>query len=198
MARPKVHDDALRVRLLELTGAMLAAEGPHSLSLRKLATEAGTSTTAIYSLFGGKPGLLAAVHREAFRRFGETLATAPSSDDPVADLLAIGLAYREYAITNPNFYEIMFTKPISDFEPEPEAKAEADATFQVLVDGVDRCRETGLELATDALTAAIMLWGNVHGLVSLELAGVYPPGIDPAATYRSALMAQSRALTILA
>jgi len=52
--RPKVHDAALRLRLLECAGATLSTGGLAALSLRTLAAEVGTSTTAVYALFGGK------------------------------------------------------------------------------------------------------------------------------------------------
>ncbi|QKJ18719.1 TetR family transcriptional regulator [Microbacterium hominis] len=42
-----------------------------ALSLRTLAAGEGTPTSAIYSLFGGKDGLLEAVYRDSFRRVGE-------------------------------------------------------------------------------------------------------------------------------
>ena len=75
MPRPKLHDDALRIRLLDTAGAVLTAEGPDALSLRRLAAEAGTSNSVVYSLFGGKPGVLRALFVEAFPRFGLAAAT---------------------------------------------------------------------------------------------------------------------------
>ncbi|WP_426767039.1 hypothetical protein ACP3TD_09615 [Pseudarthrobacter sp. 1G09] len=46
----------------------------------------------------------------------------------------------------------------------------------------------------DIVAAAI--WGQVHGLVSLELAHVGPPGMDWAAAYDTALEAITRSWTI--
>ena len=77
MPRPKTHDDALRRRLLERAGELLSTEGPAAVSLRKIATDVNTSTTAVYSLFGGKPALLEALYDEAFHRFGTHLAAVP-------------------------------------------------------------------------------------------------------------------------
>ncbi|MET0798548.1 MAG: TetR family transcriptional regulator, partial [Rhodococcus sp. (in: high G+C Gram-positive bacteria)] len=54
MARPRIHDAELRTRLLEAAAETVARHGVDSLSLRKLAAAQGTSTTAIYSLFGGR------------------------------------------------------------------------------------------------------------------------------------------------
>ena len=88
--RPKVHDAALRLRLLECAGATLSTRGLAALSLRTLAADVGTSTTAVYALFGGKPGLLAALHAEAFARLGARLDAVPLGADPVEDLVALG------------------------------------------------------------------------------------------------------------
>ena len=37
MARPRTHDEALRLKLLDRAGELIAADGPKALSLRKLA-----------------------------------------------------------------------------------------------------------------------------------------------------------------
>ena len=106
--RPKVHDAALRLRLLECAGATLSTRGLAALSLRTLAADVGTSPTAVYALFGGKPGLLAALHAEAFARLGARLNAVPLGADPVEDLVALGRAYRDAALADPHFYEVMF------------------------------------------------------------------------------------------
>ena len=79
MPRPKVHDAALRLRLLECAGTALSTGGLAALSLRTLAAAVGTSTTAVYALFGGKPGLLEALHAEAFSRLGARLCAVPGT-----------------------------------------------------------------------------------------------------------------------
>jgi AcrR family transcriptional regulator len=63
-----------------------AEQGPGGLSLRKLATVCGTSTMAVYTRCGDKPRLLAAMHREDFRRLGDQLQVAEAADDPLASL----------------------------------------------------------------------------------------------------------------
>ena len=47
MARPKVHDEVLRGRLLDRARTLLSTDGPAALSLRTLARDCGTSTTAV-------------------------------------------------------------------------------------------------------------------------------------------------------
>ncbi|HEX2301881.1 MAG TPA: TetR/AcrR family transcriptional regulator [Pseudonocardiaceae bacterium] len=174
MPRPKLHDDALRIRLLDTAGAVLTSEGPDALSLRRLAAEAGTSTSAVYSLFGGKPGVLRALFVEAFTRFGAHLDTVTPSADPAADILALGRAYRASATANPHLYTVMFGSPVPGFEPAPEDWAHAEATFQPLLDAVRRGIAAGVLRDVHPGLIATALWAGVHGLVSLELRRAVP------------------------
>lgn len=188
MPRPKVHDDELRVRILDRAGEALTENGPHGLGLRTLAARAGTSTSAVYSLFGGKPGLVRALYIEAFRRFREHLLAAPTSDDAAEDLVQLGLAYRRSAREDPHLYSIMFSRPVPDFEPDEDACAAADGAFDVLRQAAARAVAAG-ELPGPPERVALTAWALVHGLVSLELAGTVPPGVDVGRNYEAVLRA---------
>jgi AcrR family transcriptional regulator len=171
MPRPRVHDAALRDRLLEDASRVVADAGPDALSLRTLAAGAGTSTTAVYSLFGGREELLAAVVAEAFRRFSAHLADAPHSGEPAADLAGLARAYRRSALDDPHFYRVMFGPHRAGFEDQ-----QVGPTFGTLVAAVQRCLDAEVlaERVGDATTVARTLWALVHGLVSLELGGLVP------------------------
>ncbi|TCO65556.1 TetR/AcrR family transcriptional regulator [Actinocrispum wychmicini] len=162
MPRPKTHDEALRVRLLDRAGQLLSDAGPDALSLRRLAADVGTSTTAVYSLFGGKPALVRELYVAAFQRFGARLHETDCTGDPEEDLVRLGLAYRRAALAEPHLYSIMFTKAVAGFEPDHEAAG------HVLEPMVAVGRRAGLD---DPVTAAMTVWGLAHGLVSLELNG---------------------------
>ncbi len=189
MPRPKLHDDALRIRLLDTAGALLTSEGPDALGLRRLAAAAGTSTSAVYALFGGKPGLLRALFVEAFTRFAAHLDTVTPSDDPLADLLALARAYRASARADPHLYSVMFA-PVPGFEPAPQDRAHAAATFTPLLDAIRRAIAAGLLRDEDPVLIATAAWANVHGLVSLELGCAIPPQAGaPAEVFEAAIRA---------
>jgi len=190
MPRPKVHDEALRLRLLEQAIRTLSEDGPDALSLRKLAAQVDTSTTAVYSLFDGKPGLLDALYEEVFARFGQCLRAVEPTADPLADLAALGQAYRASALEEPHFYQVMFGPVGGSITPEPESVARGQATFRPLLDGVRRAIGAGLLRDEDPVPIATSMWATVHGLVSLELRALLPASAgDPAELYRHAFHA---------
>ncbi|MCG8918924.1 TetR/AcrR family transcriptional regulator [Actinokineospora sp. PR83] len=187
MPRPKTHDDALRVRLLDRAGELLSSEGASALSLRRLAADADTSTTAVYSLFGGKPALVRELYVEAFRRLGTRLRAVDTAGDPAEALNRLGTAYRQSALADPHLYGVMFGGVIPGFEPDAEATAEALAALAPLLEVITNGIGTGVFTAERPEDMAMACWGIVHGLVSLELGGTLPPDLDSAKTYELAV-----------
>lgn len=177
MPRPKTHDAALRNRLLDRAAELLSTHGPEALSMRKLAADADTSTSAVYSLFGGKSALVAELHMEAFRRFAEHLRAVQRTDDPTQDLIALGMAYRRSALADPHLYSIMFGRVIPGFEPSEEDRVQALATFEPLLSTVQRCIDARILRDVPAEQIALALWATAHGMVSLELYGPLPPAL---------------------
>lgn len=183
MPAVKTHTADLAGRLVDEAGRLLAREGSAALTLRRLAAASGTSTMAVYTLYGDKQGLLRAMYRAGFERLGAALrAAARTSDDPLEALVALGRAYRDTALANPHLYGLMFGAAVPGFVPDEDAKAVADAAYQPLVDAVERCLDAGQMGGTAAERIALHLWSVSHGMVSLELAGHLPVG-DPGAAY---------------
>jgi AcrR family transcriptional regulator len=188
--RPKTHDEALRERLLTCAAELIATDGVDALSLRKLATDVSTSTTAVYSLFGGKPGLIRTVYLEAFKGFTRQLSAAPTSDDPAEDLIQLGLAYRRYALAEPHLYALLFTDAARAHILQDVLLAEVSENgFRRLYDTVQRGVDSGIYVDESPDVIAVAAWGLVHGLMSLELQGNMPPREVMEPAYERALRA---------
>ncbi len=187
MARPVIHNDSLRQELLAVTAELVDRDGPAKVTLRDVAATARTSTTAVYSLFGGKSQLLTAVVDHGFGSFRDSqVAAAP------AGLQGLGVAYRAWALEHPALYRLMFGGALAayvDCQPSPEVSAGA---MDPLMEAVASAQAAGALRAEPVEVVAFAIWGQVHGLVSLELAQVGPPGADWAAAYNSALDAMAR------
>jgi len=184
----KTHTADLAARLVDEAGRLLARDGAAALTLRRLAEASGTSTMAVYTLYGDKQGLLRAMYRVGFERLGDALrAAAVRYDDPLDALVALGHAYRDTALANPHLYGLMFGAAVPGFVPDEDARAVADAAYAPLVDGVQRCLDAGQMSGTPAERIALHLWSVSHGMVSLELAG-HLAAADPAAAYVESLV----------
>ncbi len=162
---------------------LLERDGVSALRARTVAAEAGTSTMAVYTHFGGMTGLLDAIAREVFDRFTVVLTEVPLTDDPVADFLAMGLAYHDFAMANPQRYQLMFgtSAPASIAQHRSDLtqtgtatdRAEWAASFGALRQAVHRMMAAGRIRTDDEAAVAGRLWSINHGAVMLETAGFF-------------------------
>ena len=163
---PRTADPAVRLALLETAAELLARREP--VTARSLTDRVGASTTALYTHFGGMPGLWRAVRHEGFTRLGRHLAAVPRTDDPVRDLAALGAAYLDSARADPFLYRAMF-----DAAADLDDPAAADRTFGLIVEAAERALDAG-RLADAAPEVATRFWMTGHGLAMLVLTGVLP------------------------
>lgn len=175
-------EETMRQRVLRVADEVLDAAGPDALSLRKIAELAGTSTQAVYTQFGGKPGLADAMYRSGYRRLADELDALPDIADPIERLRTLALAYRRVALANPEHYKLMTGRPIADYDPPRDSLRFAAATMEPLVDAVRTACASGV-LEGDPRTVAMRLWAAGHGRVSLELHGLVDVDDDEANDY---------------
>ena len=122
----------VRLALLDAAGELLLAEGADGMTTRRLAAMAGTTTQAIYTEFGGKEGIARAMYREGFERLAARMRAVEETPDPLFDLLQLGHAYRDAALENPHFYDVMFGRPIPQFTPDADDLAASRITRDLL------------------------------------------------------------------
>ncbi len=158
-------------QLVESASTLLDEQGPHALSLRRLAESVGTSTQAVYTEFGGKPGLADALFRLGYQRLLDELDRVEPPDDPIERIVALGHVYRGVARRHPAHYELMTGRPIAEYEPPDASRSFAASTMQPLVDAVVDAVAAGA-LVGDPATIALDLWSAGHGYVSLEIGGL--------------------------
>jgi AcrR family transcriptional regulator len=183
---PRRADPALRERLIEKAASLLAQEGPAALSTRRLASEVGSSTMAVYTHFGGMDDLVRAVAHEGFARLNVRMRAVGESRDPVADVAALGDAYRRNALENPALYAVMFGGAgLGGFSLTDEDRQYGRFTLEILVGAVVRCVEAGRFRPGDPGAIAHQMWIALHGLVSLELGGYLVEPYDADACFRA-------------
>jgi AcrR family transcriptional regulator len=163
--------DAQREEMLEQAAQILARDGMAGLSLRKLAEACGTSTMAVYSLFGGKDGLLDALYLATMEGLGHALQAVPPHPDPMVWLAELGLAYRAHSLAHPALYGIIAGASLAHGRVEA-SNLKVRSGYQTLKRAVERLlaeRDHWRRYTPDLV--ADVLWSVVHGVVSLELNG---------------------------
>jgi AcrR family transcriptional regulator len=192
----------------------IAQYGAPALSLRAIARELHITAPAIYNYYPRRDDLVTALIIDAYISFGDSQLAArdalPSSD-LYGRLMAIGLAYRDWALKYPQRYQLIFGTPIPGYEPPIEKIMPAGTrSLLALVGTVEALRAAG-RLRADhfpratpghkaefemwkqhtgdadvlSVSVSLLIWARVHGLVSLEIGGYLPPfGIDGGALYR--------------
>jgi AcrR family transcriptional regulator len=104
-----------REQLLDVTKAIVSADGFHAVSIERVAREAGITRPVVYGHFGDLDGLLEAlVDREAKRslsQLDQVLQYNLADGPPVETLLASLRAYLEAVRTDPATWRLVLMPP---------------------------------------------------------------------------------------
>lgn len=174
---PRKADPLVPLALVEAAARILAEEGAAALSTRRLAAEIGTSTSVVYTYFGGMDDLVRAMVHEGFARLHARMTAVTATDDPVADIVSLGWAYRDNALSHPYLYAVMFgSSQLGGFSLTDEDRQHGRYTLGALVDAVARCMAAGRFRPEEPEAVAHQMWIAIHGLVTLETGGYL---IDP-------------------
>ncbi|MEB8325279.1 WHG domain-containing protein [Dietzia kunjamensis] len=166
------YGEALRRGILDEATRRLRDAAPETLGLRPLAASQGTSTTAIYTMFGGKSGLLAAVAHEADRQLAVALRESLRHDSVEGDMRSLCRAYRRWALENQGLYGLVVGEPVRS--PRAGDGRGGDSTVDALwreplLEVVDAAVDEGVFRSADVHETATTIWASLHGVVSLEL-----------------------------
>src|SRR3982750_138768 len=153
-----------RETLLDAALRLLQERGAGALRIRDLAAAAEQSTMGVYTHFGSKQGLLEQLYLHGFRCLEDRLDSVPAGGRGRRELLAFALAYRAFALDNEALYGLMFERAAPDFVPSDASRLAGLATFEMLVTRIADWRPD----FTDPAAHAHLLWGTMHGLVSIE------------------------------
>lgn len=98
----------VRETVLVAAASILRNDGPAALTLRRVAQDVGASTKVIYTTFGGKDGLFDALYLRSYAGLQAAMEMASSAQDTETRLRSICDAYRDYALAEPGFYNVMY------------------------------------------------------------------------------------------
>jgi AcrR family transcriptional regulator len=166
---PRGQGERLRDDIIEAASRLLSDPGAPPLTLRGVAREAGVAATSVYLHFADIDSLILAV---AERRFGELVRlqdeAREENADPCQQVRAGCLAYCEFGLAHPGHYQVMFANPLpmpADMSPD---QFPGIVPFRRLITIVAVCISAE---PTDEQTflTALLIWQQLHGIVSLRI-----------------------------
>lgn len=192
--RQGYHHGSLAVALVDAGLELTRAGGPTALRLRDVTRRVGVSPTAAYRHFADRDSLLAAVAEAIRHDLSDRMAGPPETGagalDPVAALRAVGLAYIDFALREPGWFETAFAAPTAGLlaPAGPRAVAALPSPVARLVVALDGLVEAGLLTPARRKGAEWPCWSAVHGFALLALHGPlrgHPPRAVRAAAART-------------
>jgi AcrR family transcriptional regulator len=171
VAPQEQHGDVRRL-VLDAAIAIIESDGAESLSMREVARRAGVSHQAPYHYFKDRSGIFAAISQEGFAALAHAFRQVQTDGtlDTTSPAKAGFAAYLRFAREHVGHFRVMFRADISGLSSHPEAHECAEDAFTELLNMV--ARTVGHSADTqDALTFALMLWSQAHGLATLLLDG---------------------------
>ena len=216
MVRPikKKQIPNLQDAIKETAWKQIAEMGAAALSLRAIARELKITAPAIYNYFPRRDDLVTALIVDAYNSLADSQEATEqnfTADNLSGRLTALGLAYREWAVTYPQRYQLIFGTPIPNYHAPEEATLPAAARALIpLTRAIQEIASAG-NLRTERLAKmsaklksmlaawqkfeggsdlevlylAWVIWSRVHGLVMLEITNQIPSFFDePAELFR--------------
>jgi AcrR family transcriptional regulator len=172
---PKGEGRQLRAEILDTTERLLLETGSaQAVSIRAVADAVGVTPPSIYRHFADKTALIFDVCARHFTALENHIRQACEGiDDPIERLVAVGVAYIEFGVANPEPYRIMFMTRSDETPDKFQDERLAEITcFGRLMGIVQDCIDAGRFRPehTDAARLSMGFWARIHGLTSLFVA----------------------------
>ncbi|MGA4838407.1 TetR/AcrR family transcriptional regulator [Streptomyces sp. G45] len=198
------YRDQVRAEIKAAALEQIRAGGAPALSLNAVAKQLGLTGPALYKYFRKRDDLLTELICDGYDAAAAALRAAADrvgDAPPRRQLLALGEAFRAWAVEHPHVYQLLAGTPSPGYQAPPEtvdrARAVLGPLLAVLGQGTPRGAALDLRAemrfwlnsdpaverwvkgwapgvdAATALAATVTAWARLHGVVSLEVQGLF-------------------------
>lgn len=184
---------ARRQEIVAAAYAIAAEDGWPAVSVRRVAARVGCSAAALYQYLPDKEAILRTIAAAGEDRLAAALRRAAAGEPAgVCRLSAVAAAYLDFALENPEFYQVMHgLDGVPRLGPAP-LDGPVGAMLRDVAAGL--AADLGLDEASAGLARRLL--ALLHGHAALALAG--GKGGDPAELLQAAVVETVRGLTAAA
>lgn len=166
--RKTYHHGNLREELVSLGLSILETQGMAALSMREIARRLGVTQTAPLHHFETKTALLAAMAAQGFRMlFDHRMQALKDKRTPYERLMAVLMAYVEFALAHPALYHLMHGPEIPDKTQFPELNDAATRSYSLLEAAVGDYLVAHEGSVDDSRDATLGAWTVCQGLATV-------------------------------
>ncbi len=161
-----------RQSILATARELFLLKGFEATTIRNIAEKIEYSPSTIYQHFKDKNEIFYTIHSEAFAELVRYLNASEMHKNPMDQLIALGQIYIQFAMENPELYDLMFIMeaPIDFLNYLEDANwIEGKMAFDYLKSVIANCIQQGLIKETDLESLSYLIWSTVHGLVTISI-----------------------------
>jgi AcrR family transcriptional regulator len=165
-----MESESSKTRILLAARALFDQEGEAGLSMRRIASAVGMTPMAIYKHYADKDALLNALMLDGFAAWEARVGQIGESD-PKKWIERLGVAFLDFALTEPARYEAAFLLRASQARQYPNDFADGRSpVIRQACERIERIRPREAE-APSATDIVLALAALCQGLVSIYRAG---------------------------
>jgi len=179
--------------------AIIDADGVHALTIAALARAMAMSAPAVYRYFPSRDALIAHLVTLSYQQLATAMSQAVEGNRraPRTRVRLLVAAYRDWALHHRRRYGMLFAERADDAPSQASTQTPLDQAMALLIDLLVAIQNTAPADGTSgdrildgqlrhwarsqerpdttprAATAAILIWTRIHGIVSLELTGIF-------------------------
>jgi len=166
--RRQREKEVRRTLILKAAMDLFLREGFDKVTMRHIASAIDYSPAALYLSFSNKDEILFALHNEGFQELYRREQALARIRDPFRRLRRLGEVYIQFALENPEYYDLMFIMrgPAKMITRQKRWESGQQA-FEVLRTVVRECIQAGYFQGANPDAATFALWALVHGIASM-------------------------------
>jgi AcrR family transcriptional regulator len=158
--------------ILGIARNMMQADGAASLSFNAIARQLGIKPPSLYTYFASKHAIYDELFRRGWRLFTRQIEIDAEPNATVSTkLIGFFEAYMRFAQENPDYYQIMFQRPVPEFVPSDESLALSYAALEQFTAYIQAILESeGIDPGIPYEQARDIIIALSHGLTEQHLA----------------------------
>lgn len=172
LERKAKEKEELKFLILDAAKKLFVEKGILQTTIRNIASKIDYSVGTVYVYYKDKNDILYDLHTQGFTQLGAAMRVLNSVTDSMERLKAMGRVYLQFAIENPDMYDLMFSMkaPMNFLDSiQQEDWNEGKGTFDFLKITVKQCMQDGHFKGHQLEPLSFAIWSTVHGMASLHI-----------------------------